>query len=153
MARHTGSRTSRGDGDRSRIFRCPGVSQRRPNARWSRDNRGRYGREPGTFYLGASGGGVWKSTDYGESWDNVSDGYFASPSIGDISVSQSDANIVYVGTGSDGLRSNVIRGKGVYRSRDGGRGWELVGLEDSGHIGAVEIDPRNNNVVWVAAIG
>ncbi|MEM1190284.1 MAG: hypothetical protein AAF933_00245 [Pseudomonadota bacterium] len=109
--------------------------------------------EPGTFYLGASGGGVWKSTDYGESWDNVSDGYFASPSIGDIAVSQSDANIVYVGTGSDGLRSNVIRGRGVYRSRDGGRGWELVGLEDSGHIGAVEIDPRNNNVVWVAAIG
>jgi len=109
--------------------------------------------EPGTFYLGASGGGVWKTSDYGERWENVSDGFFASPSIGDIALSQSDPNVIYVGTGSDGLRSNVIRGKGVYRSRDGGRSWDFVGLEDSGHIGAVEIDPRNNNVVWVAAIG
>jgi hypothetical protein len=81
--------------------------------------------EPGTFYLGASGGGVWKTTDYGTRWGNVSDGYFASPSIGDIAVSQSDPNVLYVGTGSDGLRSNVIRGKGVYGSRDGGRSWEL----------------------------
>jgi len=110
-------------------------------------------REPGTFYLGASGGGVWKTTDYGEVWNNVSDGYFASPSIGDIAVSQSDPNVLYVGTGSDGLRSNVIRGKGVYRSRNGGDSWDFIGLEDSGHIGAVEIDPRDNNVVWVAAIG
>lgn len=109
--------------------------------------------ESGTFYLGASGGGLWKSTDYGQSWANVSDGFFASPSIGDIAVSQSDPNILYVATGSDGLRSNVIGGKGVYRSADGGVSWTLAGLEDSGHIGAVEIDPRNNNVVWVAAIG
>ncbi len=109
--------------------------------------------EPGTFYLGASGGGVWKSTDYGTSWNNVSDGYFATPSIGDIAVSQSDANIVYVGTGSDGLRSNVIPGKGVYKSVSGGDSWEFIGLEEVGQIGAVEIDPRNNNVVWVAAIG
>ena len=109
--------------------------------------------EPGTFYLGASGGGVWKTTDYGETWGNVSDGYFASPSIGDIAVSQSDPNVLYVGTGSDGLRSNVIRGKGVYGSRDGGRSWSFLGLRETGHIGAVEIDPRNNNTVWVAAIG
>ncbi len=108
---------------------------------------------PGTFYLGASGGGVWKTTDYGESWKPVSDGYFASPSIGDIAVAQNDANIVYVGTGSDGLRSNVIAGKGVYKSVDGGDTWTHVGLDDTGHIGAVEIDPRNHNVVWVAAIG
>lgn len=110
-------------------------------------------REPGTFYLGASGGGVWKSTDYGTSWSNVSDGYFASPSIGAIRVSQSDANVVYVGTGSDGLRSNVIPGKGVYKSIDGGASWTHVGLKDTGQIGAVEIDPRTNNTVWVAAIG
>lgn len=108
---------------------------------------------PGTFYLGASGGGVWKSEDYGTTWTPVSDGYLASPSIGDIAVAQNDANIVYVGTGSDGLRSNVIAGKGVYKSIDGGATWEHLGLEATGHIGAVEIDPRNHNTVWVAAIG
>ncbi|MBK1639683.1 hypothetical protein CKO24_11570 [Rhodothalassium salexigens DSM 2132] len=108
---------------------------------------------PGTFYLGASGGGVWKTTDYGQSWAPVSDGYFASPSIGDIAVAERDPNIVYVGTGSDGLRSNVIAGKGVYKSIDGGQSWTAIGLEKTGHIGAVEIDPRNHNTVWVAAIG
>ncbi|GAB4517794.1 MAG: hypothetical protein Tsb0010_01970 [Parvularculaceae bacterium] len=108
---------------------------------------------PGTFYMGASGGGVWKTTDYGQSWANVSDGAFASPSIGDIAVAQADANIVYVGTGSDGLRSNVIAGKGVYKSVDGGKSWRHMGLSETGHIGAVEIDPRNHNIVWAAAIG
>ena len=108
---------------------------------------------PGTFYLGASGGGVWKTEDHGTSWHPVSDGFFATPSVGDIAVAQHDANIVYVGTGSDGLRSNVIRGKGVYRSVDGAETWTHVGLTETGHIGAVEIDPRNPNVVWVAAIG
>jgi photosystem II stability/assembly factor-like uncharacterized protein len=109
--------------------------------------------ERGTFYLGASGGGVWKTTDYGTSWRNVSDGYFASPSIGDIAVSQSDSNLLYVGTGSDGLRSNVITGKGMYKSIDGGDSWQHIGLEETGHIGAVEIDPGDNSTVWVAAIG
>ncbi|MFT4768545.1 MAG: photosystem II stability/assembly factor-like uncharacterized protein [Glaciecola sp.] len=109
--------------------------------------------EAGTFYLGASGGGVWKTTDYGTSWNNISDGYFASPSIGDIAASQTDPNLLYVGTGSEGLRSNVIPGKGMYKSVDGGSSWTHIGLKDSGHIGAVEIDPTNNNVVWVAAIG
>ena len=109
--------------------------------------------EPGTFYLGASGGGVWKTTDYGTSWNNVSDGYFPTPSIGDIAVSQSDANLIYVGTGSDGLRSNVISGKGMFKSADAGSSWQSIGLEKVGQIGAVEIDPGNNNIVWVAAIG
>ncbi len=108
---------------------------------------------PSTFYLGASGGGVWKTEDYGTTWNVVSDGYFETPSIGDIAVAQNDANIVYVGTGSDGLRSNVITGKGMYKSIDGGATWEHIGLRGTGHIGAVEIDPTNHNVVWVAAIG
>jgi len=108
---------------------------------------------PSTFYLGASGGGVWKTEDYGTTWNVVSDGYFETPSIGDIAVAQNDANIVYVGTGSDGLRSNVITGKGMYKSIDGGATWEHIGLRETGHIGAVEIDPTNHNVVWVAAIG
>lgn len=108
---------------------------------------------PSTFYLGASGGGVWKTEDYGTTWNVVSDGYFETPSIGDIAVAQNDANIVYVGTGSDGLRSNVITGKGMYKSIDGGATWEHIGLRETGHIGAVEIDPTNHNIVWVAAIG
>jgi photosystem II stability/assembly factor-like uncharacterized protein len=108
---------------------------------------------PATFYLGASGGGVWKTEDYGTTWQNVSDGYFDSPSIGDIGIAQNDANIVYVGTGSDGLRSNVIAGKGMYKSIDGGETWEHIGLSETGQIGAVEIDPTDHNIVWVAAIG
>lgn len=109
--------------------------------------------EIATFYLGASGGGLWKTDDYGTTWKNVSDGYFATPSIGDIAVAQNDANIVYVGTGSDGLRSNVIAGKGAYKSMDGGKTWNHIGLDNTGQIGAVEIDPRSNDTVYVAAIG
>ena len=108
---------------------------------------------PATFYLGASGGGIWKTEDYGTTWGNVSDGYFSTPSIGDIAVAQNDANIVYVGTGSDGLRSNVIAGKGMYKSIDGGDTWQHIGLAETGHIGAVEINPANHNIVYVAAIG
>jgi len=108
---------------------------------------------PGTFYLGASGGGVWKSEDYGTTWNNVSDGFFATPSIGAIEVAPNDPNIVYVGTGSDGLRSNVIAGRGMYKSIDAGKTWQHIGLKNVGQIGAVEIDPMNHNIVWVAAIG
>lgn len=108
---------------------------------------------PGTFYLGASGGGVWKTDDYGTTWNNVSDGYFKTPSIGAIKVALNDPNIVYVGTGSDGIRSNIIHGKGVYKSIDAGKTWTHIGLENVGQIGAVEIDPTNSNIVWVAAIG
>lgn len=108
---------------------------------------------PGTFYLGATGGGVWKSEDYGTTWENISDGYFNTPSIGAIEVAVNDANIVYVGTGSDGLRSNVISGKGVYKSINAGKTWQHIGLKNVGQIGAVEIDPNNHNIVWVAAIG
>lgn len=109
--------------------------------------------EPGTFYLGATGGGVWKTTDYGTTWNNVSDGFFETPSIGAIAVDQQDPNIVYVATGSDGLRSNVIAGKGVYKSIDGGETWEHIGLRNAGQIGAIIIHPDNHSVVYVAAVG
>ncbi len=109
--------------------------------------------QPSTFYLGATGGGVWKTNDYGQRWWNISDGYFATGSIGAIDVADSDTSIVYVGTGSDGLRSNVIAGRGVYKSTNGGKTWDFVGLREVGQIGAVIIHPRNPDVVLVAAIG
>lgn len=109
--------------------------------------------QPSVFYMGATGGGVWKTENYGISWNNVSDGYFPTPSIGAITVYQKDPNIIYVGTGSDGLRSNVITGKGVYKSTNAGKSWEFVGLKETGQIGAVEIHPNNPDIVYVAAIG
>ena len=108
---------------------------------------------PFTFYMGATGGGVWKTEDYGNTWRPISDGYFATGSIGSIRVAPSDPSVVYVGTGSDGIRSNVIVGKGAYRSDDGGGTWRLIGLEDVGQIGAIEIDPRDADVVYAAALG
>ncbi len=108
---------------------------------------------PAEFYMGATGGGVWKTTDYGITWKNVSDGYFATGSIGAIRVSQSNPDIVYAGTGSDGIRSNVIIGKGAYRSDDAGKTWSFLGLKETGQIGAAEIHPANPDVCLMAAIG
>ncbi len=108
---------------------------------------------PFTFYFGASGGGVWKTEDYGHTWRNISDGFFGTGSIGAIRVAPSDPNVVYVGTGSSAIRSNVIAGKGMYRSDDAGKTWRHIGLEDSGQIGAVAIHPSDPNTVYVAALG
>jgi len=108
---------------------------------------------PSTFYMGATGGGVWKTTDYGTNWINVSDKYFATGSIGAIRTALTDPDVVYVGTGSDGLRSNVITGRGVYKSKDASKTWEFVGLSNTGQIGAVEIHPHDPDTVLVAAIG
>ncbi|MDM9630607.1 WD40/YVTN/BNR-like repeat-containing protein [Robiginitalea aurantiaca] len=109
--------------------------------------------EPATFYFGATGGGLWKTEDYGASWFNISDGFFKTPSIGALAVAQNDPNVIYVGTGSDGLRSNVIEGKGMYKSIDAGTNWEEIGLEEAGQIGAVRLHPQDFNTVYVAAIG
>ncbi len=109
--------------------------------------------QPHTFYMGATGGGVWKTTDAGRSWINVSDGFFETPSIGAIDVADSDPSVVWVGTGSAAIRSNVIVGRGMYRSRDGGRTWSFAGLRDAGQIGAVQVHPANPDIVYVAALG
>jgi hypothetical protein len=106
-----------------------------------------------TFYLGATGGGVWKTTNFGQAWEPVSDGHFATGSIGAIDVADSDPSVVYVATGSDGLRSNVIIGKGVYKSTDAGKTWTHLGLEKTGNAGAVLVHPREPDLVYVAAIG
>ena len=108
---------------------------------------------PSTFYMGATGGGVWKTTDRGHNWRNISDGYFGTGSIGAIRVADSDPNIVYISTGSDGLRSNVIIGDGVYKSTDAGETWRHIGLERTGNSGAVLIHPDDPGLVYVAAIG
>ncbi len=110
-------------------------------------------KEPFTFYMGTTGGGLWKTFDGGLNWKNISDGFFKSPSIGSIDVYQSNPSILYVGTGSDGIRSNVIVGKGIYKSQDAGKNWEFLGLEKTGQIGSVKIHPINPNIVYVAAIG
>lgn len=109
--------------------------------------------QPSTFYMGAAGGGVWKTTDYGMNWTNVSDKYFKTTSIGAIRAAPTDPDVVYVGTGSDGLRSNVISGRGVYKSIDAGKTWQFIGLYNTGQIGAVEIHPHDPNTVLVAVIG
>lgn len=109
--------------------------------------------KPATFYMGTTGGGLWKTVDNGINWRNVTDGYIATGSIGAVQVADSNSDIVYVGTGSDGIRSNVIKGTGVYKSTDGSKTWKYVGLENVGQIGAVEINPNDPNIVFVAAIG
>ena len=109
--------------------------------------------QPATFYMGATGGGVWKTTDYGQSWQPIADGQMATGSIGAIDVADSDPNVVYVGTGSAAIRSNVIIGKGMYKSTDAGRSWRQIGLVDAGQIGSVNVHPSNPDIVWVAALG
>jgi len=109
--------------------------------------------QPRTFYMGVASGGLFRTTDNGETWVPVTDGQVPLGSTGDVAVSLSDPNVIYLGTGSDGVRSNVSTGRGVYRSTDGARTWEFAGLRDVGQIGAVRIHPTNPDVVWVAANG
>ncbi len=105
------------------------------------------------YYMGATGGGVWKTEDAGINWTNISDHYFTTSSVGSIAVSESDPNVVYVGMGEACLRSNISHGDGVYKSTDAGKTWKNVGLRDSSQIGKVLIDPKDPNLVYVAAIG
>ena len=109
--------------------------------------------QPHTFYMGSTGGGVWRTTDAGQSWVNISDRFFAVGSMGAIEVSLSNPDIIYAGTGSDGLRSNVSIGNGVYKSADAGRTWTHIGLTDVGNIGGIRVHPTNPDIAFVAAIG
>ncbi|HJR34935.1 MAG TPA: hypothetical protein VJ817_08320, partial [Gemmatimonadales bacterium] len=109
--------------------------------------------QPGTYYMGVASGGVFRTTNSGETWVPITDGKVPVGSIGAIAVAESNPSIIYVGTGSDGVRSNVSTGRGVYRSLDGGATWEFAGLYRAGQIGAVRIHPADPNTVWVAANG
>jgi len=109
--------------------------------------------QPLVYYMGATGGGVWKTDDAGLTWRNVSDGFFRTGSVGAVTVSQSDPNIVYAGMGEGCLRGNLSSGDGVYKSTDAGRTWTHVGLADSSQIGRMQVHPTNPDIVFAAAIG
>jgi photosystem II stability/assembly factor-like uncharacterized protein len=106
-----------------------------------------------TFYMGATGGGVWKTLDAGDVWENVSDPFFKAGSVGAIAVAPSDPRIVYVGTGSACIRNNVQVGIGVYKSTDAGATWQSIGLDDAGQIAQIRVDPSNAALVYVAVLG
>jgi photosystem II stability/assembly factor-like uncharacterized protein len=105
------------------------------------------------FYFGACVGGVWKTEDGGTFWENISDGFLNTASVGAIAVADSDPNVVYAGTGEACIRGNLSHGDGVYRSTDGGKTWSHRGLEDTRHIGRVRVHPQDPDLVYVAALG
>jgi photosystem II stability/assembly factor-like uncharacterized protein len=108
--------------------------------------------KPNTFYFGAVGGGVWKTTDGGHEWNPIFDSQPIS-SIGALTVAPSDENVIYVGSGEADMRSDISYGDGMYKSTDAGKSWKNIGLRDTRQIGRVLVDPRNSNVVLVAALG
>src|SRR6516162_3377049 len=107
---------------------------------------------PKTFYIGAAGGGVWKTVNGGTSWQSISKG-LGSETIGDLAVAPSDSNVVWAGTGEKNSLRSQYWGDGVYKSTDGGKKWTKMGLADSKTIGRIIIDPSNADVVYVAALG
>lgn len=110
-------------------------------------------RRPLEYYFGAVGGGLWKTTDGGQTWNPVTDGQLRSSSVGAVAVSASNPDVVYIGMGETCLRGNIMQGDGVYRSADGGKTWTHVGLAETQAIAKIRIDPRNPDVVYVAAFG
>jgi photosystem II stability/assembly factor-like uncharacterized protein len=106
-----------------------------------------------TFYFGACAGGVWKTSDGGTYWQNVSDGFMGTAAVGAIAVAESDPNVVYAGMGEACIRGNVSHGDGVYRSTDAGKTWTHLGLADTRFIGRVRVHPKDPDIAYVAALG
>ncbi len=109
--------------------------------------------EPKTFYFGSVGGGIWKTTDAGVNWRPIADGQIKTGDVGALAVSESDPSVIYAGMGESCVRGNASNGDGVYKSVDAGRTWKNVGLQQTYHIGAVKIHPKNPDIVYVAALG
>jgi photosystem II stability/assembly factor-like uncharacterized protein len=110
--------------------------------------------QPMVFYFGGTGGGVWKTSDGGINWEPITDGsVFGTGSVGAIGLSDSDANTIYVGMGESPIRGNVSHGDGVYKSTDGGKTWKHIGLADTRQISRIRVDPKNPDIVYVAAQG
>jgi len=110
--------------------------------------------DPLTYYMGTTGGGVWKTSDAGQHWINCSDGFFKMGSVGAIAVSESHTNVVYVGMGEHAPRGVMTsHGDGVYKSTDAGKTWIHMGLKETQHISRIVVHPRDPNILWVAAQG
>lgn len=108
--------------------------------------------KPMLFYMGSTGGGVWRTKDGGSSWENISDGYFGG-SIGAVTVSESDNNVIYVGEGEVTIRGNVSDGRGIWKSVDAGDSWTHMGLPESRQIPRIRIHPNNPDLVYAAVLG
>ncbi len=108
---------------------------------------------PNEYYFGATGGGVWKTTDGGATWHPVTDGQIKSSSVGAMAVAESNPDVVYIGMGETELRGNIMQGDGVYKSTDAGKTWHNVGLVDTQAIARIRVDPTNADIVYVAALG
>lgn len=108
--------------------------------------------KPNLFYFGATGGGIWRTTDGGRTWENISDGYFGG-SIGAIEVSEDDPNVIYVGGGEKTVRGNVSSGYGIWKSVDAGKTWKQMGLEKSRHVPRIAVHPKDHNIVYAAVLG
>ncbi len=108
---------------------------------------------PDEYFFGATGGGVWKTTDAGKSWKPVSDGFFKTASVGALAVAPSNPDIIVAGTGERDIRGNISHGDGVYKSTDAGKTWQKIGLEAAQSIARVVIHPTNPDVIYVAALG